>query len=173
MNRVGLMAAGAVVALSLACGPNPAVYLVALDQSALAALPGSCYPNGTAPNPAPVITALIQHQFMVWEGAQGKRYLEIDQTRVPFPTSNNFSFTGLVEGGPKAWTFTTTVDRGNSTTETRSLAFNFSELGGTLLGSAVATSTCTCPTAPCGCVDCSATLLLNGRQIDVEPTGGI
>ena len=169
MNRLGLTVAGVAAALVLACGPNPITYLVALDQSSLASLPGSCYPGGTVPTPAPNVTPFVQHEFTVWEGAQGKRYLQIDQVRVNFPTSNNFTFVGLAQGGPKTWSYSTSVDRPNTTTESRTLELTFTDLGpSTLLGSAVATSTCSCPAAPCSCVDCTATFQLNGRAIEVE-----
>ncbi|HVE83378.1 MAG TPA: hypothetical protein VND93_11045 [Myxococcales bacterium] len=168
MNRSGLLLAGAAAALALACGSNPAKYLVALDQTALASLPGSCYPSGTAPNPPPTVTpALVQHEFTVWDGAQNKHYLEIDSVSVRFPTSTVF-FGGLFEGGPKSWTLASTRDLGSSNTETRTMAFSFTELGSTLLGSIAVTDTFECSTT-CSFYDCQVTLPLNGRQ--VEATG--
>src|SRR5262245_51119411 len=117
MNRIGTLAVGMAGALALACGADPAKYLVALNQAGLATLPGSCYPNGTPPNPAPQIVELVSHEFTVWEGAKNKHFLEIDRVAVNFPSSFNLNFIGLVEGGPRTWTFSMTTDRGNSTIE--------------------------------------------------------
>jgi len=155
-------------ALALACGANPAKYLVALNQSGLASLPGSCYATGVPPNPAPTIVELVSHEFTVWEGAKGKRYLEIDRVNSPFPSSPGLSFIGLVEGGPRTWSFTATADRGNSTVESRQMLFTFTDLGATLEGTIAVTSTFTCPTPPCGFQDCTVSLGLNGRQIDAS-----
>ena len=167
MNRVGVVAVGLLAALGMACGSNPAKYLVALNQAGLATLPGSCYPNGNQPNPPPQITELISHEFTVWEGAKGKRYLEIDQIQVSFPSPTTFGFSGLVEGGPKAWTYTSSAARG-ATTELRQMAFTFADLGATLEGTIAVTATFTCASPPCGFQDCSVTLGLNGRQIDAS-----
>ncbi|HEY8208451.1 MAG TPA: hypothetical protein VIG99_13265 [Myxococcaceae bacterium] len=171
-TRAGSLAAGAAAALALACGANPSTYVVALDQSGLAALPGSCYATGMPPVTPPVIQAVVQHEFTIWEGAQNKHYLRIDQVQVNFPSSG-FNFNGLVEGGPKSWLFSTTANRGNNTTETRKMEFTFTDLSATLLGSVAVTDTFTCPTPPCGFQDCSVTLGLNGRQIQTYPSGDL
>src|SRR4051812_11589918 len=172
MTRVGSLAVGVAAALALACGASPSTYLVALDQSGLTTLPGSCYATGQPPATPPVITALVQHELTVWEGAQSKHYLQIDRVQVNFPSSG-FSFIGLEQGGPKAWSYQTTADRGNNTTETRKMDFSFTDLSPTLLGSIAVSDTFSCATPPCGFQDCQVTFTLNGRQIQTQPTGGI
>lgn len=169
-KRVVSLAAGAAAALLLACGSQPSTYLVALDQSGLMSLPGSCYTSGTPPANPPQIQALIQHEFTVWQGAQNKQYLEIDNIRVQFPSSG-FTFNGLADGGPKQWTYSLSVDRGNNVTEARKMELNFTELSSTMVGSIAVTDTFTCASPPCGFQDCSVTLNLNGRQIDATYTG--
>ena len=160
----------AAAALLLACGSQPATYLVALDQTGLMSLPGACYATGTPPATIPQVQPLLQHEFTVWEGAQNKRYLEIDNIRVQFPSSG-FTFTGLTEGGPKQWTYSLTVDRGNNVSEARKMEFNFTDLSATLVGAISVTDTFSCNTPPCGFQDCSVTLNLNGRQIDAQYSG--
>jgi hypothetical protein len=170
MKRAVSLATGAAAALLMACGASPATYLVALDQSGLMSLAGSCYPGGTAPANIPQVQQLVQHEFTFWEGAQSKKYLQIDAIRVQFPASG-FTMSGLEEGGPKQWTYELKVDRGNSTTETRKMDFNFTDLSGTLVGSIAVTDTFACNTPPCGFQDCSVSLGLNGRQVDTQYTG--
>jgi len=169
-TRAVSLAAGAAAALLLACGAQPSTYLVALDQSGLMTLAGSCYQGGTPPANIPQIQALVQHEFTVWEGAQNKKYLEIDRVQVQFPASG-FSFTGLADGGPKQWTYGLNVDRGNNVVEARKMEFNFTDLSSTMVGSIAVTDTYTCTTPPCGFQDCTVTLNLNGRQVETQYTG--
>jgi hypothetical protein len=169
-TRAVSLAAGAAAALLLACGPQPFTYVVALDQSGLTSLPGSCYPTGTPPTTPPQIPTLVQHEFTTWQGAQNKMYLEIDAIQVQFPSSG-FTMNGLAEGGPKQWSYSTLRDRGNNVTETRKMDFNFTDLSSTLVGSIAVTDTFTCAAPPCGFQDCSVTLNLNGRQIDAQYSG--
>jgi hypothetical protein len=169
-TRAVSLAAGAAAALSLACGSQPATYLIALDQSGLETLPGSCYPTGAPPATPPQFQQWIQHEFTIWEGAQSKHYLQFDAIRVQFPTTS-FTLSGLTEGGPKQWTYSTEVDRGNNITETRQMQFSFTDLGATLVGTIAVTDTFACASPPCGFLDCSVTLNLNGRQVDAQYTG--
>jgi len=170
-TRAVSLVAGAAAALLLACGSQPATYVVALDQTGLMSLPGACYATGTPPATIPQVPPLVQHELTVWEGAQNKRYLEIDTIGVRFPSSSQFAFTGLTEGGPKQWTYSLTVDRGNSVMEARKMEFNFTDLSATLVGAISVTDTFSCNTPPCGFQDCSVTLNLNGRQIDAQYSG--
>jgi hypothetical protein len=169
-KRVVFLAVGVSAALSLACGPQPSTYLVALDQSGLASLPGTCYATGAPPTNPPVIQALIQHEFTFWEGAQGKKFLRMDTVTVQFPSSG-FSFNGLQDGGPKQWTYSTTADRGNNTSEARKMVLDFTDLSATMVGTIAVTDAFTCNNPPCGFQDCSVTLNLNGRQVEAQYTG--
>ena len=169
-TRAVSLASGA-AALLLACGPQPTTYLVAVDQSGLNSLAGSCYINGVPPANPTVFAPLVQHEFTFWEGAQSKKYLQVDRISVPFPSNDQFAFNGLSEGGPKQWVYNGTNNRGNNTTETRNMELNFTDLGATLVGSIAVTDTYACPSPPCGFQNCSVTLNLNGRQIETQYSG--
>jgi hypothetical protein len=173
MRRGFLPLLGA-VALSLGCinGGQPAIYKIALSMAPLGVLPGSCYTTGTAPANPPEVTGLFtNYEWIFWEGADGRRYLDIGNLTISsLGNAPGVQFSGLVEGGPKEWFVERkTYFNSGAEVDTRSFTFNFTDLGFTAEGTLLVKSLyegCAGCTRP----SCEATLPFNGRKIETEAT---
>lgn len=170
--RRALILLCAPLALSLACinGGQPATYKIALDQSPLETLPGSCYTSGMAPTNPPEVTGLFaDREWTFWEGSDGKIYLDMGTLNVgPLGSAGNISFTGMVQGGPREWIVERKATFNTTELETRSFTFTFTDLGFTAEGSLLVKYLYEC--TGCGRPSCEATLPFNGRKIEAQAT---
>jgi hypothetical protein len=172
-----ILAALATLTLVACGGSNPRVYLVAADAQSTApgTLPTSCN-NDEVSDTKDVYTNLrAGAEWELWDGVDGKQYLDIGSALAGF---------NLIEGDGKdfnAQYVSTYVDpdkNGNTYTNTRTIAVNFSELGAAAQGTFSKSDSRTCSFADPGFCDtvgyskpfsCApGALPIVGRQVAVE-----
>lgn len=172
--------------------PPPRTYKVALDDKALAdiapenATYASCFVTG-ATSDARRTTAtsglLSQYELTIWEGVDGKLYLELPTMRFDLGDSPSISFAGLVEGQSKDLSFSATRTDVSvltlpriKTTVTTSAKLVFKDLGPSTTGTLELQSNYACAANPDTCPNpieganmrsCAITLPFVARQVQV------
>lgn len=176
-----LIAAGAVALLALVgCGgSNARTYSIAYDSSAAQNLPPSCYLNNTVPNKKVELTNERQQlAFVIWDGTEGKQYLDISDKTWQLGNAEPVIIEGLIESTDgKVFSGTRTArtlpDPGSanpnfSDTQVSTVTVSFDEIGGTAKGSIALKSDYTCTSCQNngGKVNCSAQYTFSGRRVD-------
>lgn len=124
--------AGLVFSLSACGGPvTPELYALVVDYFRP---PASCYTDGMAPTDGVTTAGPALFQVQVWDGPDGKAFLEVEQggSTVDMGDAPSVSVRGVLTGtsGSDGWAFTTqTVDVNNAAnttiTDTTGVTFTF------------------------------------------------
>jgi hypothetical protein len=109
MNRpFWLSACLACVLMACGGGASPEVYAVSVD---FFKVPDSCFANATPPPTVISAGSPTSAQLQVWDGPDGKAYMEIEQggRNIDLGSAPDVALTGTLEGttGPGGWVFTT------------------------------------------------------------------
>jgi hypothetical protein len=173
---VGIVALGGL----LGCGGGqPEVYRVALETAPLNNLATTCYRSGQAPNPNEDQTRNLvgQQQWVLWDGVEKTKYLEVPDINVDLGQAERVSIDDgggndviqAVKNDDGKYVFTAErVQVATDFTLTATAVYSFEDLGGTAKGSLTLRSTC----AGTGCTNrpsCETTLGFVGRRIKVDP----
>jgi len=164
----------------LGCGQPEKYYRVVVDRSPLNNLPSSCYVNNTQPPPGGTTNLQqVVQQWVLWEGTEGRRYLELDGN-IRYELGNAFpvSISGDVLTNQADAEKTTFVAERTEVEPNRTFraTYTFDNEGGlfqgnVIEGSIALSSTCA-PTATSTCnnrPNCEATLRFSGRMVDADP----
>jgi hypothetical protein len=186
---LGLVVVGGVVG----CGaPQPRYFKVAIDPSPLGeitaanAANASCFVSGASTEVRSSTTlesVRRELEWAIWDGVEGKQYLELPRLQFELGDSPAIDFSGLIEGAAKDLFFLarrTDVTQPSvlriKNTVTTSVKITFREMGmaptGTVdLQSSYACTanpdTCPAPVAGANMRSCAATLNFVSRQIPV------
>lgn len=193
---------GAFVALVVSgCGfGQPRIYKVAIDTTALASAPASCYRGNNPPAVAVTTNQLAESQWVFWDGESGQNgatYLDVGTVAFPLGSAAPIAIGGIIRGEPNAKEFTTsrsiacqnalvsagstsgsltcsTQADGTVTQVTQNAVVKFDTLGATATGTITLTSNYVCNGSACGntplYTNCSLTLNFVGRKIEVQQT---
>ncbi|HLM42602.1 MAG TPA: hypothetical protein VK458_01990 [Myxococcaceae bacterium] len=176
--RSTLCVVTAVVAGGLmGCGEPQKYYRVVVDRSPLTNLPSSCYPNNTPP-PQPQPTSNLQdvQQWILWDGLEGRKYLEAGSVNYSLAGTNLNIGNDAIVSTPDADKTTFVAERTDiEPGRTYRATYTFDNEGGLFQGNVIEGSialsyTCT-PTGTftCNRPNCEATLRFSGRQVEAEP----
>ncbi len=137
MSR-GFVAAAFAVTLFACGGGSPAVYVVAVDTSPIAQLPGSCFTTGTAPTQNQTVTGVFEPQrWTHWKGPDSE-YLEVpslDSRAFKLGDADWVTVSGLVGGDGKTFTAQRVITSNQNqtpNTRTETLTFKVESLGDSL-----------------------------------------
>lgn len=176
-----ILAALATLTLAACGGSNPRVYLVAVDQQAIApgTAPTSCNNDQVSPTKDVYTNLRAGTEWELWDGVDGKQFLDIGAT------FTGLTGMGLIEGDGKDFngtyqsTFIDPDKNGNTYTTNQNVAINFSELGAAAQGTVSRSVTRTCSFADQGFCDGTNTKAFScaygaqpivGRQVAVDNT---
>lgn len=167
-----------VVSVLIACGdPDPQVYRVAIDTSALKAVPASCYNNNTVPVDIGTGNTLIEQLWTIWAGKDNQsNYLDLPfqdwrlgDVRVSLSAGGG---PVLIVGGPKVWTVKRTIpNTGASNTSEETLSVSFDQEPGS-----TGTGTMLVKEANTNTTDfrsCEASFPFFARRIPVDETTAV
>ncbi|MFL5321347.1 MAG: hypothetical protein ACJ790_16930 [Myxococcaceae bacterium] len=180
MKALKIAAFAAVVAGLVGCGNSQArLYQLAIDASALGNLPPSCYANNTVPtNKTELTNYKGEDQWAIWDGPDGKQYLDMGTTSFTLGNADPVVVTGVIEStDPKVFSGTRTdrtlpnpsaANPNFSDTQVGTVTVTFDDLGNTTKGTIQLKSEYTCTSCQNngGKVNCSAQLAFTGRRID-------
>lgn len=185
--RCLMLATAALAVGMISCGGGqPRTYKVAINQTALAALPTSCYRTNNAPqNTTAVTSGFVDSEWTIWDGPADKQYLDIgtntwvlgDANAVVTGTAsnvnpNNPTLPSLIEGSQKTFTEQRVFTRNTvspAEVDTRSVTVTFDDVpGDTAKGHIDVSSHYTC--SNCGLPSCDASLPFVGRKINAQPS---
>jgi hypothetical protein len=153
--------------------PSSTYYRVAVDISALANLPPSCFLNNTVPTIKTITTNLRAEQsWNVWTAADNKQYLDVGNFSVTLGHADPVVIGGLVEGSANVFSAQIVQqklpDPGSTYTYTKttSAIFTLDSVGETPKGTIDLSSqyTCTSCTNNDNKVNCAAKLTFNARR---------
>jgi hypothetical protein len=155
----------------MGCGNSqPSVYRVALDR---AVVPNTCYRTAPTGTPDTTTNLIDEKQWVVWEGLDGKKYLETGSISYVLGDAQRIIIIGdAIEGGKddsKQTVFSTVHTQNQSANEiyTTSAVYTFEELGKTLKGTLALHSNCAGSNCG-GTPTCDVTVNFSGRQIDAD-----
>ncbi|WP_224363624.1 hypothetical protein [Hyalangium versicolor] len=173
MNRA--VAIVAATTSLLGCGGNsqPSIYRVAVDTLSAQNMPVACYSAGNAPTTiTDKVTNLVdEKQWVVWEGIDDTFYFEPGNINYTLADAHSVVISGDGISGSKnddgAYVFTSERTQTASANEqyVTSAVYTIEELGKTLKGTLVLTSSCAGSNCA-GTPSCSVTLNFSGRKID-------
>ena len=173
MAAVGLVSCG---------GGQPRVYKVAVNPSALNALPASCFRTGSTSTDTTTFTnAFVDMEWSLWDGPADKQYLDVgtnlvfalgQANAIKICSGAGDSLPCLIEGGPKAFTVSRVAVKNSvspAETDTRTVTITFDDTpGATAKGTANLKSTYTC--SGCNQPSCEVNLPFVARRIDAQAT---
>ncbi len=151
------------------CGQQPQHYRVAIDESPLQNLASTCYTSGETPADKTSNVVDVQ-QWSVWEGVEGRKYLQVGTLNYRLGDSYNLTIAGDAiisqEKADKPTFVAERVDVETDRTITTRATYTLDSAGETLEGSLELSSSCV--GSACARPDCTATLGFVGRRLDVE-----
>lgn len=178
--KASLIAAAGVLALGLVgCGNSKArVYNFAFDRSPLQNLAASCYDNNEIP-PTKVDLSNEREEMtiVIWDGAEGKKYLDLGIKEYPLGDADPVIVDGLIESedgktfvGSRTFRNLQQPGSGFSDLQVSTVNVTFEELGAVARGTLLVKSDYACTSCPTNTkiATCSAQFTLNGRQVDYE-----
>lgn len=176
--KSSLIAAVGVFALALVgCGSSQArVYSIAYDSSPDQNLPPSCFDNNTVPTKKTEYSnERKQLQFVVWDGAEGKQFLDISDKVWNLGDADPVIIDGLIES-PDGKVFVGSRTARNlpppgsnsSDIQVSTVTVTFEEIGNTARGSLVVKSEYSCTGCPNNTrvATCSAQYTFSGRRAE-------
>jgi hypothetical protein len=168
--RSMLWAVAAVMAGGLVgCGEQPRYYRVAIERAPLNNLPTSCYRSGTVPTDDKTNNAVDVGQWIIWDGVEGQKYLQVGDIDYRLGDARVFIGEGDAIVSTEADEPTFIIERTQTNPNRTSRAtYTFEKLGDTLEGTLALSYACSGGT---GCdPNCDASLRVVGRRLDVDPT---
>lgn len=136
-----LIAALATLTLVACGGANPRVYLVATDPQPVAegSLPTTCTNDQTSPNVETITGLRDGDELAVWDGVEGRLYLDIGGGALIESDESGKIFVGSYKNK-----YTDPDNQANTYTDTSIVTFDFSELAAVAKGNFSSTQTTEC-----------------------------